>query len=407
MSCVRGLGRQARAVLAAATVALTLAGCGLQAQSPVVGANVVEAMRAPSAEGWARATQPRAFTFPLDHGAHPAYRTEWWYYTGNLSAADGPGDGLADGPGDGRAYGYQLTFFRSGLQPDATPRASDLAARHVYMAHFAVSDGLARRHVSAERYARGAGGLAGATGDPLFAVWLEDWSAREVEPGVVRLRASATVGDTPIAIDLTLRETRPPLLHGEHGLHQKGPEIGNASYYYSLTGLETEGRLLGPSGEVAVKGTSWMDHEFGTSALAEGVLGWNWLSLQLEDGSALMLYGFRMAEGAAPVAVIGTWLAADGAQMPLHGSDFTITPTDNWTSPRTGINYPVAWQVEVPALGLDLDVTSLFPDQEMNVQFVYWEGAVRAEGKRGEEPVTARGYVELTGYGAPAGEFQR
>jgi predicted secreted hydrolase len=392
-----GAGVKARSARFAALMAVLLlaTACSAQARSPVVGASAVEAMSAPNDEAWARATEPRELLFPADHGPHNEYRTEWWYYTGNLMDADGG------------EYGYQLTFFRSGLDPEAPPRESELASNQVYMAHLAVSDGPAQQHAASDRYSRGAAGLAGAQGEPAFAVWLEDWSAREIEPGVMLLRASAETDEGPIAVDLKLRETRPPVLHGDGGLHQKGPELGNASFYYSLIGLETSGAIVTPSGSVDVTGVSWMDHEFGTSALAEGVLGWDWFSLQLDDGGALMLYTFRATEETGEIDLKGTWVAPDGSQTQLGREDFTITVTDEWTSPDTAITYPVGWNVDIPGLQIELEVTPLLPDQEMDVQFVYWEGAVRAEGTREGAPLSGRGYVELTGYGSDPGEFQR
>ncbi len=389
--------RPRRALLFALFLLLALpAGCTARAQSPVVSASVVEAMRAPDAEGYARAVEPFAFEFPRDHGPHPEYRTEWWYYTGALQDADG------------RDYGYQLTFFRSALTPQPVERASTLAGNQVYMAHFAVSDGPARAHWSVDRYSRGAAGLAGAQGTPDFAVWLEDWSARAVEPGVVRLLAMAETEEGPFALDLTLTETRPPVLHGERGLHQKGPEPGNASYYYSLVGLQTTGTIATPTGTVNVQGQSWMDHEFGTSALSGDAQGWDWFSLQLGNGAALMLYTIRSTSGEVQQVVQGTLAWPDGSQTPIRAADFSLTPTAFWTSPATGIRYPVGWEVAVPGEAIALTVTPLFAEQEMEVEFRYWEGAVTVTGTVDGAPVTGRGYVELTGYGPEGtGQYQR
>ncbi len=382
------------ATLLVVSIAL-VSGCAVAAAPPVMSANIVEAMSAPSDAAYARATAPRPFTFPLDHGPHPQYRAEWWYYTGNLAASDGA------------RYGYQLTFFRSALTPDAPKRDSDLASNQVYMAHFAISDGDQEKHASFERYSRGAGGLAGATGVPTYSVWLEDWSAQEIAPGVVRLRARADGEDGPVALDLMLTETRPPVLHGQQGLHQKGVEVGNASYYYSLVGLETAGSL-GLNGEtIPVTGQSWMDHEFGTSALSQNALGWDWFSLQLDNGAALMLYKFRTTDGKQLDFVEGTIAWPDGRQEKLRGKEFTITATGEWTSPDSGFTYPSGWQVSAPAHDLELRVTPLFADQEMNVSFIYWEGAVSAAGRMGDGAVRGEGYVELTGYGQDAGRYQR
>jgi predicted secreted hydrolase len=374
---------------------LLLSGCTAQAQSPALAANVVEAMSVPSGAGFARALEPVPFSFPEDHGAHPEYRTEWWYYTGNLQSAGGDD------------YGFQFTIFRNALTPKAVARDATLASNQVYMAHFAVSDGPARAHYSFERFSRGAGGLAGAQGEPTYGVWLEDWSAREVEPGVVQIVASAQHADGPVTIDLTLRETRPPILQGEQGLHQKGLEAGNASYYYSLPGLETSGEVTTPAGTVAVTGLSWMDHEYGTSALGGDALGWDWFSLQLDNGAALMLYEIRQPEGATPLPLTGALAWPDGTQIPITERDFTITPTRTWTSPRTAATYPVEWEIAVPSQELQVKVSPLIDDQEMQVSFIYWEGAVRAEGMMQGAPVAGRGYVELTGYGQSAGAYQR
>ncbi|MFO7633748.1 MAG: carotenoid 1,2-hydratase [Caldilinea sp.] len=221
------------------------AGCTAQVADRSISASVVEAMRAPDDANFARAYEPIEFSFPKDHGAHPEYRTEWWYYTGNLAAEDGT------------PFGFQLTFFRNVLTPEMPERESSLASNQIYMAHFALTDGGRRVHESFDRYSRGAGELAGAVGDRSFQVWLEDWAAEEIMPGVQHLTASAEGEDGPVAIDLTLRETRPPIFHGIGGLHQKGPEPGNASYYYSLVGLETTGTVTNAGRTYDVTGRSY------------------------------------------------------------------------------------------------------------------------------------------------------
>ena len=216
--------------LAALMAALLLSGCMRPAQTAVSG-SVVEAMSVPAASKYARALEAMEFVFPRDHGPHPDFRTEWWYYTGNLQDEAG------------NDYGYQLTFFRSALAAQAAQRTSTLATNQVYMAHFALTDGARDEHESFERYSRGAGGLAGARGEPTFQVWLEDWSAVQTQTDTMQLTATAEGQEGPVAIDLTLHQTRPPVLQGNAGLDQKGTEPGNASYYYSLTGLETSGLI--------------------------------------------------------------------------------------------------------------------------------------------------------------------
>lgn len=376
-------------------LALLATGCSVQAADRPISANVVEAMRAPDDADFARAYAPRTFDFPRDHGAHPEYRTEWWYYTGNLAADDGT------------PLGFQLTFFRSALTPKMPARASTLASNQVYMAHFALTDGGRKVHESFDRYSRGAGELAGAVGEPTYRVWLEDWRVEEVASGVQRLMARAEGEAGPVAIDLTLRETRAPVLHGIDGLHQKGPEAGNASYYYSLVGLETTGTVTSAGRTFTVTGRSWMDHEFGTSALTAGAVGWDWFSVQFDNGAILMIYEIRLVDGGVNPNIKGTLIWPDGVQQMVSEDDFELTPTGTWTSPRTDITYPSGWKLTLPALDINLTITPLLADQEMDVSFVYWEGAIAVTGVMRGETVTGQGYAELTGYGAQSTTYQR
>ncbi|MBX3015510.1 MAG: carotenoid 1,2-hydratase [Caldilineaceae bacterium] len=371
-----------------------LSGCTANAPPRFASANVVASLSGPADEAFARAYAPIPLRFPQDHGAHPTYRTEWWYYTGNLT------------DDAGQAYGYQLTFFRSALTPTQPTRPSDLATNQIYMAHFALTNVAAQQHASFERFSRGAGGLAGATGEP-YAIWLEDWEVQMVEPGVTRLRASATDATGPVALDLTLRETRPPILHGDQGLSQKGPEAGNASYYYSLVQIESSGTVTSQGTTVAVRGVSWMDHEFGTSALSANAAGWDWFSIQLESGAVLMLAQVRTATGGVVPQFEGTYVSATGAQQIITANDLTITALDQWTSPHTGFTYPSGWQLEIPRIAASLTIAPALLDQEMQVSFVYWEGAVKITGTVDGEAVQGVGYVELTGYGQQAGQYQR
>jgi len=377
-------------------VALALAaGCAPSPSGAVAGANVIAALSGEPDAAFARAYTPIPLSFPRDHGAHPEYQTEWWYYTGNLTDARG------------NQYGYQLTFFRSALTPDLPERTSDLATNQIYMAHFAVTNGAANDHQSFERFSRGAGGLAGATGEPAYAVWLEDWAVRTIEPGVTRLQASAPGDGGDVALDLILRETRPPVLHGKQGLSQKGPEAGNASYYYSLVQVETTGTVTSQGETVEVTGLSWMDHEFGTSALSANAVGWDWFSMQLDNGAVLMLAQVRTGDGGVMPQFEGTYVTADGAQETITAADLTLTALAQWTSPRTQFTYPSGWQVAIPRLNIALTVEPLIQDQEMAVSFVYWEGAITVAGTIADETVQGVGYVELTGYGQGAGQYQR
>jgi predicted secreted hydrolase len=358
-------------------------------------ANVVEAMSGPADEAFARAYEPIVFDFPRNHGPHPEYTTEWWYYTGNLTDAAG---GL---------YGYQLTFFRSALSPDAPARSSDFATNQIYMAHFAVTSGPASQHHSFDRFSRGAADLAGATGEPTYAVWLEDWRAEQMgpEPDRFRLVAQAEGPQGRVGIDLILDRDR-LLLHGDRGLSQKGPEPGNASYYYSLVRMPTEGTLTFDGQTIPVSGLSWKDHEFGTSALSGDALGWDWFSVSLDNGVVMMFAEIRTRSGTPQDIFEGTLSYPDGRQFVIRQGDFELTPLESWRSPRTGITYPQGWQVRFPAHAIDLTIRPLIPDQEMNVAFVYYEGSTLIEGTVGDEPVRGRGYVEMTGYGEVGG-YQR
>ncbi len=373
-----------------------MVGCAADS-GPIAGSSVVAALSGEADDAFRRAYEPQPLHFPQDHGAHPDFRTEWWYFTGNLADAQG------------QEFGYQFTIFRSALTPHPPERESDLATNQVYMAHFALTDVGGDGHASFERFSRGAGGLAGAQGDPTFAVWLEDWSVQQQEDGAMHLQAEAVAEDgSAVSLVLRLVETRPPVLHGDAGLSQKGPEPGNASYYYSLVGLETSGTVTLGERSIAVTGHSWMDHEFGTSALSANALGWDWFSLQLDNGLALMFAQIRTDDGGSQAEFEGTLIHPDGTQQSIRSSDFTLETLGQWTSPDSGITYPSGWRVRFPAQALELEVTPLVRDQEMDVSFVYWEGAVSAQGTVAGAPVSGRGYVELTGYGSRAGsDYQR
>jgi predicted secreted hydrolase len=358
-------------------------------------ASLVAAAAPANSAGFARADGPRPRAFPRDHGPHDDFQTEWWYYTGNLTADTG------------ERFGYQLTFFRRALLPpeQRTARASDWAADQVYMAHFALTDEAAGSHRSFEKLGRGAAGLAGAQAVP-YRVWLEDWSVGEIAGGSAgspaRLRASAD----DISLDLTLRDLKGPVLQGDRGYSRKGPEAGNASYYYSLPRIGTTGTVTVGGKTFRVDGQSWMDHEFSTSALGAEQAGWDWFSLQLENDSELMLFRLRRADGSVDRFSGGTLIAPDGATRTLGPDDFALQPAGKWRSPRTGATYPSGWTLTVPAADLRLAITPLLADQEMNVSYSYWEGAVDAGGTMAGKPVSGSGYVELTGYaGSMAGQF--
>lgn len=359
--------------------------------APQPQARVQGVVEAADIGGFARATGPRPFSFPADFGPHPDYQTEWWYYTGNL-----------DGPDD-RHFGYQLTIFRRAAEAptERQQRASDWSTEQIYMGHFALTDVAGERFRSFERFSRGAAGLAGAQAEP-YQVWLEDWQVEELAPGVTRLIAAE--GD--VSVDLTLTDTKGPVLQGDRGYSQKGPDPGNASYYYSLTRLMTEGTVTIGDTSYPVTGLSWKDHEYSTSALAPDQIGWDWFALQLDDGSELKAFHIRKADGSVDPFSAGSYVDPTGQVTHLSREDFQIQVTDSWRSPRTGADYPAAWTVAVPRLDLTLELKPWLADQELTVSYDYWEGAVKVVGERGGATVHGNGYVELTGYvGSMQGQF--
>ncbi|HWQ11270.1 MAG TPA: lipocalin-like domain-containing protein [Roseiflexaceae bacterium] len=363
----------------ALALCLLLAACGVPAtEQPRARLTVAEALEGVEAQGFARATEPRPFVFPLDHGPHPEYAVEWWYYTGNLADAAG------------RHFGFQLTFFRFALAPTAPARASGWAASAIYMAHFTVTDVAGGRFHAFERFSRGAAGLAGAQGEP-FRVWLEGWSAEGLGPQGTPMRLRAAQGE--VAIDLVLEAGKPPVAQGEGGLSQKSAERGNASYYYSLTRMPAEGTLRVGGAAHRVRGLAWMDREWSTSALGPEQVGWDWFALHLDDGRDLMFYRLRLRDGGSDPHSGGVLVAPDGAPRHLAHDEVRLTPEGTWRSPRSGGAYPAAWRLSVPVEGLELTVTPLLPDQELPATVVYWEGAVRVAGG-----ASGYGYLEMTGY---------
>jgi predicted secreted hydrolase len=369
--------------LAMLAVLTILAGCGGTTQEPAgASLSVVEAMRSQQDATFATVTEPRRFVFPQDHGPHPEYRIEWWYYTGNLETDTG------------RHFGYQLTFFRIGLTPDPPQRTSDWATSSVYMAHLAVSDVASGQFYDFERFSRAGAGLAGASGDP-FRVFLENWSAQGSGPQGMQMHLQAAAG--PVALDLQLESSKPPILQGNQGVSQKGQQEGNASYYYSLTRMATTGSVTIDGQRYAVSGLSWMDREFSTSALEEGAQGWDWFSLQLDNGRDLMLYVVRH-DNPDKAQFFGVLVAPDGSTRHLEASDVQLEVLDKWQSPHSGATYPAQWNIHLPDEGLELLVTPYLADQELDTAVTYWEGAVQVEGTQQGEPVAGHGYVELTGY---------
>jgi predicted secreted hydrolase len=367
------------------------------ASSNTISADVTALQNVDSSQGFAQVDHPRTFTFPQDHGPHPEYQTEWWYYTGNLDTTDG------------RHFGYQLTFFRRAVTPTALPRASDWATNQIYFAHLAITDVKANDHFATERFERGAAGLAGASGDP-YHVWLDNW-----EVGAIRATEASPSGKSPLlspdgsrvrlhaedgdhALDLTLASAKPPVLHGDQGLSQKSSVAGDASYYYSFTRLLTEGTISVNGQTFAVKGLSWMDHEFGTTELGPNAVGWDWFSIQLSDQREVMFFQIRQKDGSIEPLSGGTLVEPDGTSKHLTNDQVQLRVLSNWTSSKSGATYPARWSLTIPSANINLTLSPYVADQENRVSFTYWEGAVEIGGTSNGAPVQGSGYVEMTGY---------
>ncbi len=383
-----------------ALLGLVLTGCGVQAptKSDTEPMELAAAMGGDTL-GYARATGPQLFNMPSDLGAHPDFKTEWWYFTGNLFSDEG------------RRFGYELTLFRSALAPPdvddesaGAPPDSAWDTRQLYMGHFSLADPETGEFYAFERFSRGSMGLAGAQSPP-FRIWLDDWNMEsESIEDLFPLRLMAE--EDGIGIDLHLGRAKPMVLQGNDGWDPKGEGEGNASYYYSYTRIETEGTVSLRGDRIEVSGQSWKDHEWSTSALGPKESGWDWFALQLSDGREIMVYQLRRKDGSVSPFTSGTLVLEDGSKRALEADQFEITVRDTWLSPVSGAEYPSGWRLEIPSEDISLSVTPVQPNQELNVSVRYWEGAVDIGGSASGEAITGVGYVELTGYDTPPTDAQ-
>jgi len=339
-------------------------------------------------------TGPCNLVFPKDHGSHPGYRTEWWYYSGNLEADSAS------------PYGFQLTFFRSQISASADEKKwpephSAWRTQQVYAGHAAISDISGKRHLQSESMARSALAMAGVSqqvSDTI--VFIKNWSAR-----IGTEQHLLTAAADHFSYELTLRPVKPPVLHGRSGYSRKGSTPDRASCYYSYPRLKTTGALTIDGKTVAVRGSSWMDHEFSTAPLEPGIIGWDWFSLQLSDQTEMMLFLLRNEKGGLNAASSGTFIDVSGRPLHLTKEDFRVEVLDKWQSPRSRAVYPVQWRVTVLPLAIQLTARANMSDQEMRTQgtsgVTYWEGSVSITGAVAEYPVSGQGYAELTGYAKP------
>ena len=333
---------------------------------------------------WGRtawALPPKTWQFPRDFGSHPDLRTEWWYVTGQAQTATQ------------RSFGFQLTFFRSRVAATQGMR-SHFAAKQLLLAHAALTDLQGRRLLHDQRMARAAAGMAWA-GEADTALQLHNWSLVRQDG---RYHAQIPADGFTLALQFT--PTQPVLLQGQQGLSRKGPQPTQASYYYSVPQLAAHGRITLQGRSLDVRGTAWLDHEASDALLHPQAVGWDWIGMNLEDGSALTAFHLRRADGSALWAG-GSLRTGAGVLRVFAADEVRFEPEAFWTSPRTQARYPTRWRVHTPA-GL-FSVLALLDDQELDSRSttgaVYWEGLSALRNAQGQ-PV-GRGYLEMTGYAAP------
>lgn len=315
--------------------------------------------------------------FPRDHGAHSAFRTEWWYLTGWL-----------EGAGE-RPVGFQITFFRSRPATDpANPSA--FAPRQILFAHAALSDPARGKLVHDQRIARQGFGIAAAREDDT-GIRLLNWRLERRADGTFH----AIVPARDFSLDLRFAPTQPIMLNGDKGYSRKGARPEEASYYYSMPHLTVSGTITRGGKPVPVRGRAWLDREWSSSPLPPEAVGWDWTGINFDDGASLMAFQVRTRDGRALHAG-GTYRAPDGKQVALGAADVRFLPRRHWRSPETGASYPVAadFEIRLPGGARRIALTPLFDAQELDGRSagmpVYWEGLVTTPG--------GRGYLELTGY---------
>lgn len=327
------------------------------------------------------------YRFPRDNFNHPEYQTEWWYYTGNLKASDG------------HRFGFELTFFRQALSQDKATQ-SDWDIHDIYLAHFALSDLEAGKFYYEERVNRAGPGIAGSS-EHAEKIWNGNWS---VSWSGEQQNLFALSND--VSINFKMNSQKPPVIHGQNGISQKAAGAGHASHYISYTRLLTNGTIQLNGRNYSVDGSTWMDHEFFTNSLSTDQTGWDWISLQLNDNTEIMLYRFRRKDGTIDPFSSGTYIDAQGRSTNLTINDFSMIPKDKtWTSPATHAAYPIEWLISIPELAIKLSLKTALPSQELisknSVGPSYWEGSITGSGTRNSSPVRGVGYLEMTGYTQP------
>lgn len=332
------------------------------------------------AEQWQLALPGYQYQFPSDHFSHPKYQTEWWYYTGNLRAANG------------RRFGFELTFFRRG-EHLAESYSDVWKPDEIYLAHLALSDIDGHNFYSAERLNRAGPGLAGVS-LPEHRYWNGNWQVRWVSPVTGEQELQAVCKRFSLKLDL--KPEKPFVINGQNGVSQKGPHPGEASHYISFPRLGASGDLHYQGKDFRVAGLAWMDHEFFTSQLDPSIAGWAWFAIQLDNHEELMLYRLRKKSGGISRFSSGTFVDREGKAHFLDAGQIHLLPLETWQG------YPVAWKISIPSRGIELTERPDLKNQELvdvhGVSPAYWEGAVTYTGRTRTGPVRGVGYVELTGY---------
>ena len=350
---------------------------------------LVNLPRAEAARTFKKALPGYKYSFPGDHGSHVQFKTEWWYFTGHLKADSG------------EDYGFELTFFRTASDERPSDKQSAFRLDNIYLAHFAITDKARGKFSFFEKLNRKGLGLADARENfPL--VYNQSWSMKFVDKDTIVL--SANGGD--YKLDLVLDSLKKPVIHGKDGVSQKASCKGCASHYYSLSRLSARGVLSVADKPVFVRGSAWMDHEFGSNQLTDNQVGWDWFSIQLDDNREIMLYVMRRADGGIDEHSSGTIVYADGRYRHLAKNEFIIKTERNWQSKRSGGRYPMGWNVSIPSEALSMRLSPVMDDQELatgkSTGVTYWEGAAvvsDSSNKKGEkEKLSGKAYIEMTGY---------
>jgi len=372
-------------ILLVITVTVTFISCSTKEPVKENSISLSKAMGNTADGNFKKAVEKIKFEFPSDLGSHPEFRTEWWYYTGNLTGENG------------EEFGYQFTIFRTALTADTIDRDSEFGTNQIFMGHFTITDISNNKFYYYERFSRGAAGLAGADAEP-FKVNLESYKIQVTgKSDFIFPKVKIIAKEDNNEIQLELTPEKQIVYQGEEGLSRKGKGEGNASYYYSVTRILTEGFVIINGVKYNVKGNSWLDREWSTSALSEEQVGWDWFSIQLSNNTDIMYYNLRRKDGTADEYSKGSIIGKNGEKENISREEINLRVIDYWESDE-GKKYPSGWILKIPSKNTELRITPAIKNQELKLSVRYWEGSVRIEGIFDGVQVNGKGYAELTGY---------